>query len=184
MRSKCLFFFFLFYTCAGICDDVASFVRSSTLIVMGILQKLMNCVAFAGVLYTTSPRLVLFLLVYTSVGTYVTTYLFGKNLMKVFYKVRDTASCFYFSFFIVSVLSTTLPGQQPLSSPPYPLPKVSFFSCLTVTLSSFIFVSSSQALQREGKLRFCLVCRGVLCLLHTVVSVLTASFFPFFSPLP
>ncbi|KAF5833658.1 ABC transporter transmembrane region 2-domain-containing protein, partial [Dunaliella salina] len=68
-----------------ICDDVGAFVQSSTTITLALCKKLFNCAAFAGVLWSVSGQLVVFLFVYAGVGTLVTTSVFGKVLMRLFY---------------------------------------------------------------------------------------------------
>uniref|UniRef100_A0A7S3VHC6 ABC transmembrane type-1 domain-containing protein n=1 Tax=Dunaliella tertiolecta TaxID=3047 RepID=A0A7S3VHC6_DUNTE len=68
-----------------ICDDVAAFVQSSTTITLALCKKLFNCAAFAGVLWSVSGQLVVFLFVYAGVGTLVTTSVFGKVLMRLYY---------------------------------------------------------------------------------------------------
>lgn len=45
--------------------------------------QVLNCVAFAGVLWSISPKLVLFLLSYAAVGTAITTCCFGRLLMRL-----------------------------------------------------------------------------------------------------
>lgn len=43
--------------------------------------------SYAGVLWTVAPSLVLFLLLYTGIGTWLTTSVFGKRLMQLQYIV-------------------------------------------------------------------------------------------------
>jgi ABC-type uncharacterized transport system fused permease/ATPase subunit len=66
-----------------ICEDIRNFVKSSTTVNLLLVKKLLNCVAFAGVLWSISPRLVLFLLSYAALGTAVTTCCFGRLLMRL-----------------------------------------------------------------------------------------------------
>lgn len=64
-----------------ITQDVASFVDSSTNLLSIIAKKVFNCVAFAGVLWEISPRLVVLLFTYAICGTWMTTSVFGRKLM-------------------------------------------------------------------------------------------------------
>ncbi|DBB06377.1 hypothetical protein WJX77_005903 [Trebouxia sp. C0004] len=66
-----------------ICDDVPAFTDASTKLIMSAVRQLLNCVVFAGLLWTVTPKLVWFLFVYAGVGTYVTTSAFGKRLMQL-----------------------------------------------------------------------------------------------------
>ena len=50
-----------------------------------------------GVLWTISPRLVLFLFLYTIVGTWLTTSAFGKRLMQLEFRVLQKAGDLRFS---------------------------------------------------------------------------------------
>ncbi|KAA6422215.1 MAG: ABC transporter [Trebouxia sp. A1-2] len=66
-----------------ICDDVPAFTDASTKLIMSAVRQLLNCIVFAGLLWTVTPKLVWFLFVYAGVGTYVTTSAFGKRLMQL-----------------------------------------------------------------------------------------------------
>ena len=50
-----------------------------------------------GVLWTISPNLVLFMFLYTAVGTFCTTTVFGKRLMQLDYRVLKKAGDLRFS---------------------------------------------------------------------------------------
>ncbi|EFJ43625.1 hypothetical protein VOLCADRAFT_96169 [Volvox carteri f. nagariensis] len=69
-----------------ICDDVGSFVRSSVSLSLTLCRKIFSCVAFAGVLWGVSGSLVLFMFMYATVGTFVTTAMFGRVLTTLFYR--------------------------------------------------------------------------------------------------
>ncbi|PNW87764.1 hypothetical protein CHLRE_01g001350v5 [Chlamydomonas reinhardtii] len=69
-----------------ICDDVASFVRSSVSLSLTICRKIFSCVAFAGVLWGVSGSLVVFMFMYAGVGTFVTTAMFGRVLTSLYYR--------------------------------------------------------------------------------------------------
>eukprot|EP01025_Chloroclados_australasicus_P031214 TRINITY_DN31579_c0_g1_i4.p1 TRINITY_DN31579_c0_g1~~TRINITY_DN31579_c0_g1_i4.p1 ORF type:complete len:631 (-),score=42.04 TRINITY_DN31579_c0_g1_i4:273-2165(-) len=66
-----------------ICDDAHAFVGTSTVIILAVVKKIFNSVAFAGVLWSISPRLVFLLFVYSFVGTWITTRAFGVQLMRL-----------------------------------------------------------------------------------------------------
>ncbi|KAI8468733.1 MAG: hypothetical protein J3K34DRAFT_522735 [Monoraphidium minutum] len=68
-----------------ICEDIRNYVRSSVAVSLLLVKKVLNCAAFAGVLWGISPRLVVFLLGYSSAGTAATTLGFGRTLMRLQY---------------------------------------------------------------------------------------------------
>lgn len=70
---------------ARICDDIPKFADTSVFLVLSIVRKVFNCVAFAGVLWSIAPRLVYFLVGYAVVGTWLTTSVFGRQLMRLHY---------------------------------------------------------------------------------------------------
>jgi len=70
-----------------ICDDIASFTSGSTVIMMTAMDKLFQVLAVLKVLWDVSPGLVLFIILYTSVGTLVTVTGFGQPLMRLFYEM-------------------------------------------------------------------------------------------------
>ncbi|GJP42151.1 hypothetical protein CLOM_g1748 [Closterium sp. NIES-68] len=63
-----------------ICEDVKHFVRTSLNIIITLIEKMMNLVAFAYVLWDISPPLVWFLVAYAVSGTFVVVSVFGKRL--------------------------------------------------------------------------------------------------------
>ncbi|GAX77264.1 hypothetical protein CEUSTIGMA_g4710.t1 [Chlamydomonas eustigma] len=70
-----------------ICDDVGAFCRSSTSISLALVKKVMNCTAFASVLWSISPALVILLFGYAIVGTWATTGIFGKILTSLYFRL-------------------------------------------------------------------------------------------------
>eukprot|EP00850_Spirogloea_muscicola_P001363 SM000005S17160 [mRNA] locus=s5:567760:572413:+ [translate_table: standard] len=64
-----------------ICEDAASFAATTVSIITIIVNKVLNLGAFAGVLWSISPQLVYFIVVYSAVGTLITVRLFGLKLM-------------------------------------------------------------------------------------------------------
>ena len=56
-------------------------------------SQLMRIVAHAGVLWSVSGQLVVFLFLYAGVGTVVTTSVFGKVLMRLNYTVSLLCQC-------------------------------------------------------------------------------------------
>ena len=64
-------------------SDVEEFVDKACLFLMEVTSKLMEGVAFCGVLWAISPALVIALVVYSVVGTLVTQGLFGSSLQRL-----------------------------------------------------------------------------------------------------
>ncbi|CAD7702533.1 unnamed protein product [Ostreobium quekettii] len=80
-----------------ICDDIASFVASSVMLATEVLRKIMSCVAFAGVLWSISPSLVVYLFLYAGAGTWFTTWVFGKPLMSLNFRLLQKEGDLRFS---------------------------------------------------------------------------------------
>jgi len=80
-----------------ICDDVRSFVSGSVSILAVICGKFLNCIAFVGVLWSISPRLVFFLLGYAALGTGVTSTLFGSKLTQLTHAILHLTADLRFS---------------------------------------------------------------------------------------
>eukprot|EP00210_Caulerpa_lentillifera_P005222 g4989.t1 len=72
-----------------ITEDVKSFVVVSVALAMSLSRKIFNCVAFAGVLWSISPMMVLFLFLYSFTGTFMTGSVFGKPLMKINFQLLN-----------------------------------------------------------------------------------------------
>ena len=62
-----------------ITQDVDSFTSSSTKVMNALVTKVFNVAAFARVLWTVSPTLVWVLCAYATLGTWMTTSVFGRR---------------------------------------------------------------------------------------------------------
>lgn len=63
-------------------DDIRAFTRSSLTFANELLDELMQVIGFSSILWTISPMLVLFLVIYAFVGTLIATIWFGKRLVR------------------------------------------------------------------------------------------------------
>ncbi|KAL4446294.1 hypothetical protein ABPG77_003101 [Micractinium sp. CCAP 211/92] len=70
-----------------ICEDVRAFCSTSVGLTVSIARKIVNCVAFAGLLWSLAPRLAIFLIIYAVGGTWITVSGFGRRLMHLTYSV-------------------------------------------------------------------------------------------------
>lgn len=68
-------------------EDVSKFVTQTVTFAEMVLGKLLNMLAFCGVLWSISPALVLVLLLYSLVGSLVSTQLFGALLQRLAFRV-------------------------------------------------------------------------------------------------
>jgi putative ATP-binding cassette transporter len=68
-----------------ITEDINTFTQKSLYFLLIIIEQMMQLVAFSGVLWSISHRLVIFLIVYAVVGTLITTIFFGKALIGLNY---------------------------------------------------------------------------------------------------
>jgi len=75
-----------------ICDDVRSFVDGMVLMTTLLLSKILNCAAFITVLWSISPSLVMFLVVYAAAGTLATTQVFGSKLKGLTYTLLQRSA--------------------------------------------------------------------------------------------
>ena len=66
-----------------ITDDVRSFAAASVSLAISMLRQLFYCFAFAGLLFSIAPRVVVFLFIYASIGSIVTGAGFGRRLTKI-----------------------------------------------------------------------------------------------------
>eukprot|EP00850_Spirogloea_muscicola_P022300 SM000287S10622 [mRNA] locus=s287:46550:70089:+ [translate_table: standard] len=80
-----------------ICEDAASFASTTVSIITIIVNKVLNLGAFAGVLWSISPQLVYFILVYSAVGTLITVRLFGLKLMALQFECVTMPSRLHFT---------------------------------------------------------------------------------------
>lgn len=84
-----------------IADDINTFTQRSLQFMLVLSGAVLQLIAFSGVLWAISRELVLFLLIYATVGTWVTIVLFGKVLVGLnFYQLRREAD---FRFSLVRV---------------------------------------------------------------------------------
>ena len=70
-----------------ICDDVSSFVQSSTNFSLSLVKKVLSSVAFSSVLWSISPPLVVIMILYALLGTLATTHFFGSILSSLSFKL-------------------------------------------------------------------------------------------------
>ncbi|MBD2044979.1 ABC transporter ATP-binding protein/permease [Coleofasciculus sp. FACHB-64] len=66
-----------------ISEDVRSFTQESLTFVLVLVQSVLSTIAFSSVLWGISKPLVLFLVLYALIGTVVTTFVFGKPLVRL-----------------------------------------------------------------------------------------------------
>jgi putative ATP-binding cassette transporter len=66
-----------------ISEDIRSFTQDSLLFLLVIIQSVLQVIAFSGVLWVISSKLVIFLIVYAVAGTLITTGFFGQILVKL-----------------------------------------------------------------------------------------------------
>ena len=80
-----------------IADDIRAFTRSSLTFVNELLDEIFQVCAFAGILYSISPMLVLGLIVYAIFGSYLATVVFGLQLIEANSKQSKLEADFRFS---------------------------------------------------------------------------------------
>ncbi|GAQ79029.1 ATP-binding cassette transporter [Klebsormidium nitens] len=80
-----------------ICDDVRNFVGGSVGLVVFTTNKILNSIAFTGVLWSVSPELVIFLLAYSIIGTLVALKIFGKKMVHLQYEALARQADFRYS---------------------------------------------------------------------------------------
>ncbi len=66
-----------------IAEDIKTFTSNSLYIMIKLLRSLMQLIAFSGVLWLLSKKLVIFLIIYTCGGTIITSFVFGKVFIKL-----------------------------------------------------------------------------------------------------
>jgi hypothetical protein len=112
--------------------------------------QVLNCVAFAGVLWSISPRLVAFLLGYAVIGTAVSTCCFGRMLMRL-----QVCVCLFVR--LGSLLITPHP-QPPTPTPTQPhLPTTNPPTPTTNPNQPPTPPPQYALLSREGDMRFLLI---------------------------
>ena len=84
-----------------IAEDINTFTLKSIYYFLLAIETVMQLIAFSGVLWSISRTLVLFLVVYASVGTLVASFVFGRSLVALnFFQLRREAD---FRFSLVRV---------------------------------------------------------------------------------
>jgi putative ATP-binding cassette transporter len=66
-----------------IAEDVRSFTQESLTFLLILVESVLSVIAFSSVLWRISKPLVLFLVLYALIGTFVTTFVFGKPLVRL-----------------------------------------------------------------------------------------------------
>jgi vitamin B12/bleomycin/antimicrobial peptide transport system ATP-binding/permease protein len=80
-----------------ISEDIKSFTHESLTLLLAIVDSLLAIAAFTSVLWGISPPLILFLVIYASIGTLTTIGIFGKPLMRLNFERLKTEADFRFS---------------------------------------------------------------------------------------
>jgi vitamin B12/bleomycin/antimicrobial peptide transport system ATP-binding/permease protein len=80
-----------------ITEDVKSFTQESLNLLLAVVDSLLAIAAFSSVLWGISQPLILFLVVYASIGTLMTVGVFGKPLMRLNFEQIKKEANFRFS---------------------------------------------------------------------------------------
>jgi len=80
-----------------IAEDIKNFTHESLTLLLAVVDSLLAIGAFASVLWGISQPLILFLVVYASIGTLITVGVFGKPLMRLNFERLKTEADFRFS---------------------------------------------------------------------------------------
>ena len=80
-----------------IAEDIKNFTHESLTLLLAVVDSLLAIGAFASVLWGISQPLILFLVVYASIGTLTTVGVFGKPLMRLNFERLKTEADFRFS---------------------------------------------------------------------------------------
>lgn len=80
-----------------IAEDVRSFTQESLTFLLVLVESVLSVIAFSGVLWGISKPLVLFLVLYALIGTIVTTFVFGKPLVRLNFEQLKKEADFRFS---------------------------------------------------------------------------------------
>lgn len=84
-----------------ISDDIKSFTRQSIYFLLIFIETALQLVAFCGVLWSISHNLVYFILIYATVGTLATVFIFGRPMVGLnFFQLRREAD---FRFSLVRI---------------------------------------------------------------------------------
>uniref|UniRef100_A0A7R9YA46 ABC transporter domain-containing protein n=2 Tax=Pinguiococcus pyrenoidosus TaxID=172671 RepID=A0A7R9YA46_9STRA len=79
-----------------IAEDVASFTRASLRLLISVLRAVIDLFSFSAILYSIYPQLFVVIIVYASIGTFVTVQI-GKQLVNLNYQQLRTEADFRFS---------------------------------------------------------------------------------------
>ena len=80
-----------------IAEDIKNFTHESLTLLLAVVDSLLAIGAFTSVLWGISQPLILFLVVYASIGTLITVGVFGKPLMRLNFERLKTEADFRFS---------------------------------------------------------------------------------------
>jgi putative ATP-binding cassette transporter len=80
-----------------IAEDVRSFTQESLAFLLVLVESVLSVIAFSGVLWGISKPLVIFLVLYALTGTIVTTFVFGKPLVRLNFEQLKKEADFRFS---------------------------------------------------------------------------------------
>ncbi|MBE9013590.1 ABC transporter ATP-binding protein/permease [Pseudanabaenaceae cyanobacterium LEGE 13415] len=80
-----------------IAEDVRSFTQESLTFLLVLVESVLSVIAFSGVLWNISKPLVIFLVLYAVTGTVVTTFVFGKPLVRLNFEQLKKEADFRFS---------------------------------------------------------------------------------------
>ena len=78
-------------------EDVRSFTQESLTFLLVLVESVLSVIAFSGVLWNISKPLVIFLVLYAVIGTVVTTFVFGKPLVRLNFEQLKKEADFRFS---------------------------------------------------------------------------------------
>jgi len=77
-----------------IAEDVRSFTQESLTFLLVLVESVLSVIAFSSVLWGISKPLVFFLVLYALIGTLVTTFVFGKPLVRLnFEQLKRGSNC-------------------------------------------------------------------------------------------
>lgn len=79
-----------------ISEDIRSFTQDSLSFFLVIIQSILQVIAFSVVLWEISQKLVFFLIIYSLLGTLITTGVFGRKLVDLNYKQLQKEANFRF----------------------------------------------------------------------------------------
>ncbi|MBL1209941.1 ABC transporter ATP-binding protein/permease [Geminocystis sp. GBBB08] len=95
-----------------ISEDIRSFTQDSLLFLLVVVQSILQVIAFSFVLWSISQKLVIFLLVYSLVGTLIATGVFGKKLVSLNFSQLQKEANFRFGLVRVRENSESIAFYQ------------------------------------------------------------------------